>query len=843
MDPRPALPGTTAQKDEERQAREEPTPLHETAWLPAIEEELARSEYFWSATPDGALSVPNRAQELRSRISEEGIEVFPRATSESGEGAPWKLELETVGFGYEGDVRPIGASRLTRIEHRIERHSSSLTEWYVNDERGIEHGWTIPAPPPGPVGKALRIELSAKGLDATLAEDGLSARFVDERGELRLRYQGLVAKDASARELASRMIVTSAGLAVLVEDEGALYPITVDPVLGGPVWTAESDQAHAFFGVSVSGAGDVNGDGFDDVLVGAYLYDNGQQNEGRSYLYLGSAGGPSLAPDWTAESNQAEAEFGVSVSGAGDVNGDGFDDVVVGAMLFDNGEIDEGRSFLYLGSPGGLSLAPDWTAESNQASALFGASVSGAGDVNGDGFDDLVVGSHTFHNGQTDEGRAFLYLGSAVGPSLAPDWTAESDQVEAQFGLSVSGVGDVNGDGFDDVVVGAFLFDNGQTNEGRSFLYLGSAGGLSLAASWTAESDQADAWFGRRVSGAGDVNGDGFDDVVVGAYVFDNGQTNEGRSFLYLGSAGGLSLAPDWTAESDQPFAFFGHGVAGAGDVNGDGFDDVVVGAPDLDDDKTDEGRSFLYLGSAGGLSLTPDWTAEGDRTNAEFGTSVSGAGDVNGDGLDDVIVGAEAFHHGETEEGRAFLYVGQQFVDCNGNGVNDADDIVSGTSDDCNSNGIPDECDVRSGTSIDANGNGVPDECEIGTKYCAASANSTGSPADILATGSASSSTGDLRLISAPVPDQTGIFFHGSNQSQIPFGNGFLCTTDGIVRGELVMGASNVATYTYDNSDAKHDLSAFAGTTRNFQHWFRDPMGGGALFNTSNAISIAILP
>ncbi len=130
-----------------------------------------------------------------------------------------------------------------------------------------------------------------------------------------------------------------------------------------------------------------------------------------------------------------------------------------------------------------------------------------------------------------------------------------------------------------------------------------------------------------------------------------------------------------------------------------------------------------------------------------------------------------------------------------------------------------------------------------IGMTYCTASANSTGAPADLSASGSASSGAGDLMLTSMPVPNQNGIFFHGSNPSQVPFGNGFLCTTGGIVRGSVVMTVGNIATYTYDNSDAKHSLAAFVGITRNFQHWFRDPAGGGAFFNTSNAMSIAVLP
>jgi hypothetical protein len=127
----------------------------------------------------------------------------------------------------------------------------------------------------------------------------------------------------------------------------------------------------------------------------------------------------------------------------------------------------------------------------------------------------------------------------------------------------------------------------------------------------------------------------------------------------------------------------------------------------------------------------------------------------------------------------------------------------------------------------------------EFATKYCTANSNSTGSPADLAASGSNSSSAGDLTLTSAPVPNQNSIFFHAANQAQLPFGNGFLCATGGIVRGAVVQGVANSASYTYDNSNAKHSLSGFVGQTRNFQHWFRDPMGGGAFFNTSNALTI----
>src|SRR5206468_1844262 len=121
---------------------------------------------------------------------------------------------------------------------------------------------------------------------------------------------------------------------------------------------------------------------------------------------VGSASGLATSPAWTAESNQANAQFGSAVATAGDVNGDGYADVIVGASLFDNGETYEGRAFVYLGSASGLVTSPVWTAESDQAGALFGSSVATAGDVNGDGFSDVIVGASSYDNGQTNEGRA-----------------------------------------------------------------------------------------------------------------------------------------------------------------------------------------------------------------------------------------------------------------------------------------------------------------------------------------------------------------------------------------------------------------------------------------------------
>ena len=641
----------------------------EATWSAQVGAKLRQAEYHFSALEAGGFGAPNRAQDLRLSIGPVGLEVVPRSPRSGGDDAPWRLRLRTRSFGRMGDPIELGSARVSASENRIELDHGRLREWFVNEERGLEQGWTIASAPSGVEPVWIGLEVGG-ALGLRIDEGGRSGRFVDAAGEYCLRYTGLTAFDATGRELEARLAPSPEGVGIAIDDAGAVYPLTVDPVLTWPAWTAESDQAGAFFGVRLATAGDVNGDGYGDVIVGAYFHDNGQTDEGRAFVYLGSGAGLATSPAWTAESDQAFSSFGSSVATAGDVNGDGYGDVIVGAYGYDNGQTNEGRAYVYLGSGAGLATSPAWTAESDQTIGVsslypeFGSSVASAGDVNGDGYGDVIVGAFSYANGQTGEGRAFVYLGSGSGLATSPAWTAESDQVNAAFGFPVATAGDVNGDGYGDVIVGSINYSNDQTFEGRAFVYLGSGAGLATSAAWTAESDQAGTFFSNpafcaSVATAGDVNGDGYSDVIVGASQYDNGQTDEGRAFVYLGSGAGLATGAAWTAESEQAGAGFGMSVATAGDVNGDGFSDVIVGASQYDNGQTDEGRAFLYLGSDAGLSTSAAWTAESDQASALYGRSVSTAGDVNGDGYSDVIVGAWLYDNLQTDEGRAFLYLG----------------------------------------------------------------------------------------------------------------------------------------------------------------------------------------
>src|SRR5262245_57347836 len=246
-------------------------------------------------------------------------------------------------------------------------------------------------------------------------------------------------------------------------------------VASTPIWSVESNQTSAHLGKSVATAGDVNGDGYDDLLVGIPDYDDPDLGEGQAQLFLGGAAGPAPTPAWTFELNQAGAAVGICWAPAGDVNGDGFGDWLVGANLYDNGQNNEGAVFVFHGGAGSLSTTPATTLESNSANALFGFSATTAGDVNGDGYDDVVVGAYTFTNGQNQEGKAFLFQGSATGVNPTAAWSVESNQATANFGYSVSSAGDVDGDQFADVLVGAYRYDNPTLDEGAVFLYRGGA--------------------------------------------------------------------------------------------------------------------------------------------------------------------------------------------------------------------------------------------------------------------------------------------------------------------------------------------------------------------------------
>jgi hypothetical protein len=426
------------------------------------------------------------------------------------------------------------------------------------------------------------------------------------------------------------------------------------PVL---TWIGEGELIGGEYGYAVAGAGDVDGDGYGDLLVGAARYDQAVYREGVAMAFHGSPGGLNSWPIWTTGSGQTGSRYGSALSPAGDVNGDGYADVLVGAYRYNANYSEEGRAYLFLGSPIGLSGLPAWTFDGGQPLTQLGFSVAGAGDINGDNLDDVIIGARWYTGEECSEGAAFIFYGSPSGLASLPDLVLTGGRPGATFGHAVAAAGDVNGDGYADVLVGAPQYVNGQDGEGAAFLFYGSPGGLIATPAWSYEGDQDGAQFGTSVVSAGDLNGDGCSDIVVGAPLYDNVVEDLGAVFVFLGSTHGLSRAPNQVLDSGQPNSSFGYSVAPLGDVTGDGHDDIVVGAPLLSDDQPAEGAAFIYAGSSAGILSTPAWSVYGDKADTRFGHAVFPAGDIDGNGVTDLAIGAPDYRSSEDIVGRAYLF------------------------------------------------------------------------------------------------------------------------------------------------------------------------------------------
>ncbi|MEO8664555.1 MAG: YCF48-related protein, partial [Ignavibacteria bacterium] len=840
----------------------------------------------------GAFQSPNRKNNMRFIYHKDGFTAVSRDTRRETQDVKndWSIDLriKKEGLGImNGDL--IADGNKSSIENENIRID------YTNTKEGMRQDFIIKTKPKEE-GK-LRLNISADTkLKMIAGADALM--FKDNKGADMMKYSSLKCWDANGVELRAyfeknyKLQISNDKLqkpnnsdevtdnticnlkfdicnsfSIVVNDEDATYPITIDPLSTSADWTAESDQSDAQFGYSVSTAGDVNGDGYSDVIVGAPYFDNGVTDAGKTFVYYGSITGLSLSANWTTEGNSNAVNLGTSVSTAGDVNGDGYSDVIVGAASIDppwlqknsaavenlqdvyftstskgwasgaggtivrttdSGEnwsvqnsgtsadlrsifftspntgwavgltgviritTNAGGSWLFQtsGTTANLSCVyfrtstegwiagqsgiikkttnagVNWTAQTSGLTAelrdifftsategyivgatgkiikttnggvnwtaqtsgttqtlraiYFSSSTTGwafghAGTIlyttnggtswtpqtsgttqdlyacyftsptngwttglggtilkttdggsnwisrNGGAGGDMrsiffsapdsgiAVGSFgvicKYKASATGTGGfTNVYHGSASGLSPSVSSILTSGTGSNSTGTVVSAAGDINGDGYGDALISYPL----NPGTGNVFIHYGSASGLQTTPNQTLTGSQTSELFGCSVSTSGDVDGDGYSDIIVGSSNFMVGHGTNGKAFVYRGSASGIIEAPYWSKEGPGFDPQYGYSVSTAGDVNGDGYSDIVVGSPQ--NSAPHWGKAFVYHGSASGISATENWSAEYFDPGAKFGTSVSTAGDINGDGFADVIVGAPYYDNGQVD-------------------------------------------------------------------------------------------------------------------------------------------------------------------------------------------------
>lgn len=428
----------------------------------------------------------------------------------------------------------------------------------------------------------------------------------------------------------SRIALAAGGLAIAALVPGLIAARTHAAAAAAPKFQWNGTTEYDYFGGAVAAAGDVNKDGTPDVLVGAPWQDpGGREDAGSVYVYSGKNGALLRQLDGA----HAGDHYGYSVAGAGDVNGDGYADILVGARDEWLGAINRvGAAYVYSGKDGALL----WQKHGVNEGDLYGWAVAGLGDVNKDGFADVAVTApYMDPGGRPDAGSVFV-LSGVDGSQLFRFDGEDTFNPSDNLGISVAAAMDVNKDTYPDIIVGVPHWDpRNEYNAGGAWLFSGKDG--TVLKKW--EGVHYLDYTGWSVAGVGDVNGDGFPDLAVGATVLHAGDPNKFYSWKTYGGFyifSGADYSQLLRVVAPEEYTYLGNTASWVGDVNRDGKADVLIGAPNSNPGGVyNGGTAYVYSGT-GQVLQRYDGVNRGDLV----GWAVAGLGDINADGLGDLVVG-----------------------------------------------------------------------------------------------------------------------------------------------------------------------------------------------------------
>lgn len=619
-------------------------PVIEKDMMRQMHDQITRSEYAinWQSNT-GIYQSANSRHDLHAVYTGQEMSITPRNTQQQ-----WSFGLAVKGVSADGRslYKPSTQAVATIHDGTIQfNHDDHYTVEYVNNEQGIRQNFIVQKP--AVQAHKLTVQLQASEGWQTYKQSETSLLFKNKRQLL--SYNDLKVWDAKGTMLPAHFSVQNNQVQIEVTVEKAVFPVTIDPiVLNGTPQNAntflQSNQVNGLMGYKVSTAGDINNDGYDDVMLGAIAYGGIQGGPGAVFIFYGSRFGIDPRFPTILKSRVPGGQYGLIFAGGGDVNNDGFDDVITNSPY--DSTVGQSGICVYYGTSTGIDTIPEVVYGS------LGGQVAIAKDINGDNFDDVLVGKSGTSNGQTREGAVTIIPGGPFGLAYTPWSVIEGNEAELNLGIKVSGAGDLNNDGYNDIVVGG---------RKKVLAYFGGPSGIeeTPASVITLNSTETSPIY--SLAADGDLNGDDHSDILIGLTSYTDFQAHNGQVYIHYGNQAGIDPIPATIMEESADSSYYGGAVAFAGDINNDGFSDIIVSAMQQSNNinQPSEGMVYVHYGRANGVNLVPASTIQGNQASAFMGYSVAGAGDVNGDGFSDVLIGAMPYSNGQDHEGAGFVYHG----------------------------------------------------------------------------------------------------------------------------------------------------------------------------------------